>query len=182
MGNDPLAHVSAAFLFTLKFGWWGLIPSFFSHFIIDTIPHGHVKSNLTESVKGGLVAMVLFFWIIFHQNLALAICFFFNFVAAIIYDVFLILATKCDEKEFWKKFTGHFRSVIFNLTVATIKINYFTHWMVRASGYASYKKSEPEKINCLPGRAYFPLRVSWLNLGQLIWSIVVLYIAFQTVP
>ncbi len=75
-GNDIFSHIIISTFFTLKFGWYGLIFSFISHYFIDLIPHSpsstaigsyekkgkeKIIGILSETLKGILVALIILF-------------------------------------------------------------------------------------------------------------------------
>jgi len=171
VGNDQLAHIAVAFLFTVQFGWLGVVPSFISHFPIDAIPHGHIDNGAKESVKGGLAMMLLFFML---PDPNLAVCFLANCILALIYDVFLVGAKITDRKRI-----GFDNNFFLFWVKMIIKINILTHWAGNTKIFKKYYSNKPEKYNSLFVANHYVLRVSWLDLGQLTLVIIVLLIVFN---
>ena len=172
VGNDWLTHVVIAVFFVFKFGWWGLIPIFISHFIIDMIPHGHVDNDIVEALKGVIVglAIILYCWI--KINFPIAFLMGIGIFISIAYDFIFTVCKYMDGKKYWDKFENYFlKNLIFKFVQKTIQLNNLTHWAGNNTWCAKLWKRE-EHYNSLPNKTHHSLNPGWVNLIQPIMALI----------
>jgi hypothetical protein len=168
VGNDWLLHVMTGAYFTYTLGWKGLVPAFLWHFVIDMIPHGHVKNSVKDALKGIIIGVVigLYTWHAYDFKKAFLVGV--GIVVALSFDFILTAANLADKKKIWKKLPSTKWLVKIN-----IKLNYAIHWFGWVNWFRNFWKDK--KIhNC--GVEGNGLEVSWWNTAQLAVAII-LFIA-----
>lgn len=169
MGNDWLLHVLAGTYFTYTFGWKGIPFAFAYHFPIDMIPHGHVKNDVKDALKGMIVAAAIGFYTWHAYDFKKAFMVGMGILAAIFFDLVLWAAFWADKKKIWEKF-GALSGFIRWVVKIIIQLNYAIHWFGWIKWFRNLWK-DPKVHNC--GTEGNGLRVSWLNIIQLVVAIAV---------
>ncbi len=178
VGNDPVVHVAIGAYCVYQFKWLGLMPTFFSHFILDMIPHGHVESMFWEGLKGAVLALGICLWAwLAHHDPAVVVMLATGIFVALAFDFILIGASKLDKKKIWEWFGNPLKGAVKKIIAFVIKLNFFLHWFGRSPTFQYLWKSPPEIYNCgVEGNGITP---SWWNLWHL-WlaaAAVVMYAA-----
>jgi hypothetical protein len=190
VGNDWLLHVVLGAFFIQQFGWLGLIPSFFSHFLVDEIIHGHIKgvsakgkliAKIFEASKGLIAAVLICIiaWIKIDFNYAFLLgC---GIAISLSFDFLLEKAFSIDKKMSWKNFNHSLSKKVYNFARILIRLNYFFHWFGRPTKLTKILKLEPlwkETINHNCNVQGNGIVVSWWNILQLLISLPFAYHIF----
>ncbi len=170
VGNDWLAHVMAGAYFTYAFGWKGLVPAFLWHFPIDMVPHGHVKSNVGDALKGIVMAVAIGLYTWYTHSFKMAFMVGMGILVALSFDFFLTVANIADKKKIWEKFFSTKWAV-----KIIIQLNYAIHWFGWVEKFRGLWK-EKEIHNC--GVEGNGLMVSWWNIAQLVVASIFFLLTF----
>ena len=165
VGNDWLLHVMIGTYFTYTLGWKGLVPAFLWHFLIDMIPHGHVKSMVKDALKGIIAAIAISLYTWHTHGFFMAFMVVIGILVALSFDFILVAAKLADNKKIWEKLPGTKWPV-----KAIIQFNLACHWFGRTKIFQRSWKDK-ETHNC--GVKGNGLGVSWWNIAQLIVTIIV---------
>lgn len=130
LGNDSLAHTLLGAFFALKLGWFGLIPSFISHYLlVDIFPHnpifeektyttklGMLKGAFFEFLKGGMLAIIILIFVFikfgFAQSVLVTVSLFVSFLPDFIMVPAAVFKTKIFEVLNYPH--NHFKSCLHN--------------------------------------------------------------------
>jgi hypothetical protein len=187
VGNDWLLHVVLGAFFVQWLGWFGLIPAFFSHFLVDGIIHGHIKgvsgkgkliAKFFEAFKGLLLGA--FICIIAWINVDFKTAFLLGcgIVVSLSFDLLLEIAFWVDKKKIWEEVNWRLSKTIYQFAKTLIALNYFFHWFGRDTKLTRILKlkslwKETINHNCnVQGNG---IVVSWWNILQLLISIPFIY-------
>jgi hypothetical protein len=185
VGNDWLLHVVVGVFCYLFFEpligkIWSIAFSALSHPLVDMIPHGHVKSNILDGLKGILTGIILLIIVWIKIDFVTAFWTGVSIIFAIGFDFLLVLAKLLDKKIPQKSQVYDFddrivRLVMIDFCCRIIGFNFLMHWFGKAKIFSPIWK-EKEIFNC--GISGNGLKVNWWNITQLVIAIPFLFIIF----